>query len=138
MTNMLGVHGGARGLAKHVGLSEPTVRKIADTGIVTTHATAAKLSIGSGGTLPIEDALQPDGRGAIYQVDPGLSILQTALRDRVSVTDVLNRIGIDHHDLWAYMNHRNGTPGELRGRVQSALDKAGIPASTTPETEDRA
>lgn len=131
MELLLREHGGARSLSKVVRLSEPTIRRIAETGVVTSHATAAKIVVASPEEMTVDDVVQPNAKGDVYRSEPGLSILQAALRDKVSVSDVLTRIGIDHHDLWAFMNNQGGNPGELRNRVQSAIDRSGI--VTAPE-----
>jgi hypothetical protein len=119
--------GGPKGLSIRSGLSQPTLRKIADTGVASSHATAAKLASASGGTIDVDDALGPDARGGIYKEDPGHAILTIALRDKVSVTEVLGRIGLDHGDLWDYMNHGPDRQSNRRDRVRTALENAGIP-----------
>jgi hypothetical protein len=131
MAEALAHSGSVRTFAMRSRLSEPTIRKIAETGVVSTMATAAKLELATDGAIAISDALRGDARGDIYATDPGLAILNMALRQGVEVSEALKRLGLTHSDLWAYVNHGGGEAGTLRRRVRAALELAGLP--TGPE-----
>jgi hypothetical protein len=126
MTHLLDEHGGPRGLSQIVGLSEPTIRRIAETGVVASRTTAAKIAAISEGELTVETAAQPESRGGVYENEPGLSILRASLRDGVSVNEVLTRMGIDHKDLWAFMNDKISKGGDKHARIREALQRSGI------------
>lgn len=126
MTHLLDEHGGPRGLSHVVGLSEPTIRKIAETGVVASRTTAAKIAAISDGELTVDAVAQPESRGGVYESEPGLSILRASLRDGVSVNEVLARMGIDHKDLWAFMNDKISKGGDKHERIRDALERSGM------------
>ncbi len=120
--------GAIKTLSIKSGLSEPTLRKIVDTGVVSSHRTAAALEALSDGAIPAASSIQPGARGSnFYSRQPAQSILAKALSLKISVADFLAKLGLTHHDLWVYMNHGDGLSDAVKQRVRSALQQHGLP-----------
>lgn len=119
--------GGVRSLAMRSNLSEATIRKIATTGLVSSHVVAAALERATEGRVKAQDVEQPGSKGReLYGREPAKTLLGQALARGTSVTALLSTYGISHHDLWSYMNHDAGGSEAVRRRVAAALEHAGI------------
>lgn len=117
-----------RELSIKSGLSQPTLRKIVDTGVVSSLRTAVALEAATDGAIPAETSVQPGARGAsLYTRDPAKSILAHARARRITVAEFLATLGITNQDLWIYMNHADGLSDALKQRVRSALLQHTIP-----------
>jgi hypothetical protein len=121
--------GGVRDLAMRSNLSEATIRKIASTGIVSSHVVAAAIELATDGRVRAVDIEQPGAKGRdLYGREPARTLLCQALTRGTSVTALLASYGISHQDLWTYMNHDARGSDAVRRRVASALQHAGIEA----------
>jgi hypothetical protein len=124
--------GGVRPLAMKSKLSQATLRKIASTGVVTSHVVAASIEHATDGAVVAAMIEQPDAKGRdLYAKEPASTLLTQALRRGVSVTTLLATYGINHQDLWCYMNHDDGGSEAVRKRVAAALRHAGIEGDRT-------
>lgn len=122
--------GAVRSMALKGGISEPTIRKIIETGVVSSRRTAAALEVATDGRVPAAMSMQPGARGEdLYGRKPASIILQASLDQGVSVTEVLSRLGITHQDLWVYMNHGEHLSQRVKTRVKASLDLAGLPST---------
>jgi len=123
--------GGVRDLAMRSNLSEATIRKIATTGIVSSHVVAAAIEKATDGRVKAIDIEQPGAKGReLYGREPARTLLGQALSRGTTVTALLSSYGISHQDLWVYMNHDAKGSDAVRRRVAAALDHAGIDVET--------
>lgn len=119
--------GGVRDFAMRANLSEATVRKIASTGIVSSHVVAAAIENATDGRIRAQDIEQPGAKGRdLYGRQPAKALLDLALARGSSMSALLSSYGISHQDLWTYMNHDAKGSDAVRRRVASALEHAGI------------
>lgn len=127
VSNEVAGPGGVRDLAMRSNLSEATIRKIATTGMVSSHVVAAAIEKGTEGRIRATDIEQPGAKGRdLYGREPARTLLGQALARGTSVTALLATYGISHQDLWTYMNHDAKGSDAVRRRVASALEHAGI------------
>lgn len=126
--------GAIRDLSIRSGISEPTLRKIAETGIVASRRTAAALEAATDGEIPAARSVQPNARGNdLYTREPGVSILREALRRHVGVGDVLHSLGLTHQDLWSFAHLPDGQGEAVKSRVRAALRLAGFDVASGAE-----
>jgi hypothetical protein len=119
--------GGVRELAMRSNLSEATIRKMATTGMVSSHVVAAAIEKATDGRIKAIEIEQPGAKGRdLYGREPARTLLGQALARGTSVTALLSTYGISHQDLWTYMNHDAKGSDAVRRRVASALEHAGI------------
>lgn len=124
--------GGVRDLAMRSNLSEATIRKIAATGIVSSHVVAAAIEKATDGRVKAIDIEQPGAKGRdLYGREPARTLLGQALSKGTTVTALLSSYGISHQDLWTYMNHDAKGSDAVRRRVAAALEHAGIETDVT-------
>lgn len=111
-----------KSLALTSGLSEMTVRKIVNTGIISSRSSAAAIEHATRGAIAAEGSVQSGARGADhYGREPAQSILKRAIAQGKGVGAFLRGMGISHHDLWVFMNAPEGKHDKTKSRVRQAL-----------------
>lgn len=123
MSRLLKEPGARRKLAMESGLSEPTITKIAATGIISSVYTGACLESATDGLISTKDHVLSSARGkAVYERFPGCEILKIALANKQSPTAVMNSLGINQHDLSVY-SQPDGKPNPaISKRIEAAIN----------------
>ncbi|MAM84839.1 MAG: hypothetical protein CL472_09285 [Acidobacteria bacterium] len=123
MGQLLEKPGARRTLAMASNISEPTITKIAATGIISSVYTAACLESATNGLISAKDHVHSEARGkAVYERFPGSEILRVALQTKQTPTSVMSSLGINQHDLSVY-SQPDGKPNPaVSKRIEAAID----------------
>lgn len=125
--------GGVRDLALRAALSEPTIRKIASTGLINSHRTASAMQAATNGLINANSCTQSTARGIdFYKRNPARDVLARASDLGIGPTEMLASIGITPHDLWIFMNTPDHQNADVKKRVKHALEAAGITTAVEP------
>jgi hypothetical protein len=126
MRDIIGPEGSIRDLALRSGLSEPTIRSIAATGIISSMHTAAALEAATSGAITVAAHMQPGARGeTVYGEFPGDALLRVAIASKRTPSEVLASVGITQQDLNGFMSG-NPISTRVRQRVIAAFSLLGI------------
>lgn len=126
MRDLVGPEGAVRDLALRSGLSEPTIRSIATSGVISSMHTAAALEAATSGKITVADHMQPGARGeTVYGDFPGDALLRVAIASRRTPSEVLASVGITQQDLSGFMSG-NPISTRVRQRVIAAFGLLGI------------
>lgn len=117
-----------REIARASGLSELTVRQVAETGRVASYASGLILERATGGEMSIADLGGDVAKGAqFYNNRSAHALLDKAIEARTPMSRYIAGYGLTVMDLWYFVNAPKGQNEKAKEKVRKVLRELELP-----------